>query len=51
MSVEDAKTECCSNFHSIYMNEKSFDCALLSAGSSIELTKAIIEGINTKKKS
>jgi len=31
-------------FHSVYMNDKSFECAEMAAGSAIQLTKSILEG-------
>ena len=41
---EEKKSHCQSKFHSVYMNDKSLECAELAAGSSIELTKAILNG-------
>lgn len=32
-----------STFEDIYVNEKTWDCALLSAGSALELTKSVID--------
>lgn len=32
-----------SNYEDIYINEHSWDCALLSAGSALHLMKTVIE--------
>jgi acetoin utilization deacetylase AcuC-like enzyme len=44
MEPDQRKEECLTKFHSVYMNEKSYECAELAAGSAIELTKAILDG-------
>ena len=44
MEPDQRKEECLTKFGSIYMNEKSYECAEIAAGSAIELTKAILDG-------
>ncbi len=41
---EDAQKACLADFHSVYMNSQSWECALMAAGSAIELTNALIDG-------
>lgn len=41
---EEALQEHAEEFNSIYLNSKSLDCALLSAGSTVELVKRVCDG-------
>ena len=43
-SLKEMKDFCYRNFPSIYMNDKSMECARMAAGCAIELTEAILNG-------
>ena len=44
MEPKERQKDCTTKFHSVYMNEKSYECAELAAGSAIELTMSILNG-------
>ena len=43
-TVDEMKCHCLETYHSVYMNDKTVECARMAAGSAIDLTKSILEG-------